>query len=65
VTALFGPSASGKTSVLSAIAGLRRPEVGRVCLAGRVLFDSAAGIDLAPEARRVGYVFRTSCCSRT
>jgi molybdate transport system ATP-binding protein len=58
VTALFGPSASGKTSVLSILAGLRRPDAGVVRLAGRVLFDSTAGVRLPPEARRVGYVFQ-------
>jgi molybdate transport system ATP-binding protein len=58
VTALLGPSASGKTSILSAIAGLRRPDAGRICLRGRVLFDSAAGINQPPEARHVGYVFQ-------
>lgn len=55
-TALFGPSGSGKTSVLSALAGLRRPQAGHIALGGRVLFDSVAGVNLPPEARRVGYV---------
>jgi molybdate transport system ATP-binding protein len=58
VTALFGPSGSGKTSVLSVLAGLRRPDSGRICLGKRVLEDSAAGIHLPPEARRIGYVFQ-------
>jgi molybdate transport system ATP-binding protein len=58
VTALLGASGSGKTSILSAIAGLRRPDAGRICLEGRVLLDRAAGINLAPEDRRVGYVFQ-------
>ncbi len=58
VTGLFGPSGSGKTSVLSMIAGLRRPDAGRIRLNERVLFDSRAGINLAPEARRIGYVFQ-------
>jgi molybdate transport system ATP-binding protein len=58
VAALLGPSGSGKTSVLSATAGLRRPDAGRVRLGGDVLFDSASGVCLPPEARGVGYVFQ-------
>jgi ABC-type sulfate/molybdate transport systems ATPase subunit len=56
--ALVGPSGAGKTSVLRTIAGLARPERGRVALDGRLLFDAAAGIDLPPEERGVGYVFQ-------
>ena len=58
LTALFGPSGSGKTSVLNMIAGLLRPDEGRIAVDGRVLFDSAEMIDLPPEARRLGYVFQ-------
>lgn len=58
LTALFGASGAGKTSTLDAIAGLLRPSQGRIAVAGRVLFDSATRIDLAPEARRCGYVFQ-------
>jgi molybdate transport system ATP-binding protein len=58
LTALFGPSGAGKTSVLDAVAGLLKPERGRIVVEGRVLFDSVAGIDLAPEARDCGYVFQ-------
>lgn len=58
VTALVGPSGVGKSSVLEAIAGLLRPEAGRVTVGGTVLFDSAAGIDLAPEQRACGMVFQ-------
>jgi molybdate transport system ATP-binding protein len=58
VTALFGPSGSGKTMIADAIAGLARPDAGRVVVDGRVLFDSAARIDIAPEKRRIGYVFQ-------
>jgi ABC-type sulfate/molybdate transport systems ATPase subunit len=53
-----GPSGAGKTTVLRAISGLTRPESGRIELDGTVLFDSAAGIDVAPERRRVGFVFQ-------
>jgi molybdate transport system ATP-binding protein len=56
--ALFGPSGSGKTSCLLAIAGLRRPDRGRIAIAGRVLFDAAAGIDVPAAARGLGVVFQ-------
>jgi molybdate transport system ATP-binding protein len=58
VTALYGRSGSGKTSVINMVAGLTRPDQGVISVDGRVLFDSTAGIDLAPEARRLGYVFQ-------
>ncbi len=58
ITALFGRSGAGKTSVVNLIAGLVRPEAGRITLDGRVLFDSGTGVDLPPERRRVGYVFQ-------
>jgi molybdate transport system ATP-binding protein len=56
--ALVGPSGAGKTSVLRAVAGLIRPERGRIALGERVLFDAAARIDRPPEERRVGLVFQ-------
>ncbi|HEU5490396.1 MAG TPA: ABC transporter ATP-binding protein [Gaiellaceae bacterium] len=56
--ALVGPSGAGKTTVLRAVAGLAKPEHGRIRLGGEVLFDSAAGIDVPPEDRRVGFVFQ-------
>ncbi|MGO3126488.1 MAG: ATP-binding cassette domain-containing protein [Luteimonas sp.] len=58
VLALTGPSGAGKTSVLNAIAGLARPRAGRIEIDGRVLFDSAARIDVPAHRRRVGYVFQ-------
>ncbi|OAN48038.1 molybdenum ABC transporter ATP-binding protein [Paramagnetospirillum marisnigri] len=58
VTALYGRSGSGKTSVINMVAGLARPDSGRISVDGRVLFDSESGIDLAPEQRRLGYVFQ-------
>ncbi|MFB0612518.1 ATP-binding cassette domain-containing protein [Aurantiacibacter poecillastricola] len=58
LTALVGPSGVGKTSTLNAIAGLLRPRSGRIVVAGDVLFDSAADVDLPPEKRSAGYVFQ-------
>lgn len=58
LTALFGPSGAGKTSVLDAVAGLLRPERGRIAVSGSVLFDSGTGTDIAPERRACGYVFQ-------
>jgi len=56
VTAVFGPSGAGKTSLLEIVAGLRRPAEGRVVLNGRMLDDATAGLHLSPRLRRVGYV---------
>ena len=58
VVALVGVSGAGKTSVLHAIAGLLRPEGGRIAIAGQTLFDSERGIDLPAYRRRIGYVFQ-------
>lgn len=58
VVALTGASGAGKTSVLNAIAGLLRPRAGRIEIDGRVLFDSAAHIDVPAHRRRIGYVFQ-------
>jgi molybdate transport system ATP-binding protein len=58
ITALFGPSGAGKTTILNMVAGLIRPDEGRIAVNGHVLFDSAQGIDLPPERRRLGYVFQ-------
>jgi molybdate transport system ATP-binding protein len=58
VTALFGPSGSGKTSIVNMIAGLVTPDRGRILCNGRLLFDSAARVNLAPHRRRIGYVFQ-------
>lgn len=58
VTALFGRSGSGKTSLVNLIAGLVRPDRGRIVLDGRVLVDTEAGIFVAPGKRRLGYVFQ-------
>ena len=56
--ALLGASGSGKSMALKCIAGLIRPDEGYVELDGRILYDSAAGIDLAPQKRSVGYLFQ-------
>jgi molybdate transport system ATP-binding protein len=58
VCAIAGSSGSGKTSLLEAVAGLARPTRGRIELDGRLLFDSATGVDLPPEGRQLGYVFQ-------
>jgi molybdate transport system ATP-binding protein len=58
ITALFGHSGAGKTTILNMVAGLIRPDEGRIAVNGHVLFDSAQGIDLPPERRRLGYVFQ-------
>lgn len=57
-TVLFGPSGSGKTLIVKAVAGLGRPDTGRISLGERVLLDTEAGIALPPEKRRVGVVFQ-------
>ena len=57
-TVLFGPSGSGKTLTLDSIAGFVRPDEGRILLDDQILFDGAAGVHLAPRARRCGYVFQ-------
>lgn len=56
VTALFGPSGAGKTTVLDAIAGLRTPGSGSIVINGRTVFDSRTGVDVPTHRRRVGYV---------
>ena len=56
IVVLYGRSGSGKTLTLRTIAGLMRPSAGRIVVGGRTVFDSAAGVDLPPQRRRVGYV---------
>ncbi len=58
VVALFGPSGAGKSTLLRVIAGLLKPQAGRIVIGGHVVFDSAARIDLPSRRRRVGLVFQ-------
>lgn len=58
VTALFGRSGAGKTTVVNAVAGLIRPDAGRVAIDGETLIDTEARVWLPPHRRRIGYVFQ-------
>jgi molybdate transport system ATP-binding protein len=58
VTALFGRSGAGKTSVINMVAGLFPPDEGFIAVNGRTLFDSAHSVDIPPDKRRCGYVFQ-------
>jgi molybdate transport system ATP-binding protein len=59
ITILFGPSGAGKSTVLDCIAGLARPDAGRIAAGEEVLFDSNAGMNCPPQARCIAYVFQT------
>ena len=54
VAVLFGPSGAGKTLTLQCLAGLIRPQAGRIVVDGRVFFDSTAGVHVSAQERRVG-----------
>jgi molybdate transport system ATP-binding protein len=58
ITALFGRSGAGKTTLVNLLAGLERPDRGRIAVGGTVLFSAEDGIDIPPERRRLGYVFQ-------
>jgi len=58
-TCLLGASGSGKSMTLKCIAGIERPDEGHIELDGRVLYDSAARVDLPPQRRGVGYLFQS------
>lgn len=60
VTALFGPSGAGKSTVLDLVAGLEKPDRGRIALDGEVLVDTTLGTCVPAHLRRVGYVFQDS-----
>jgi molybdate transport system ATP-binding protein len=55
---ILGPSGSGKSLMLKAVAGLVTPDAGHIRLGGQTLFDQRAGIDVAPQRRQVGYLFQ-------
>ena len=55
---LHGPSGAGKTQTLRMLAGISRPDAGHVRVAGRTFVDTAAGLKLSPQQRRIGYVFQ-------
>jgi molybdate transport system ATP-binding protein len=58
ITILFGPSGSGKTTTLRTIAGIIKPDQGSITIGERIFFDSATGVELSMQKRRVGYVFQ-------
>ena len=58
LTVLFGPSGSGKTTVVNAVAGLLRPDAGRIAIGDWMLLDSAGRRYLPPHRRRLGYIFQ-------
>lgn len=60
LTAFFGRSGSGKTSLVNLMAGLDTPDQGRISVNGQILFDAAAGINVPVQKRRLGYVFQDS-----
>jgi molybdate transport system ATP-binding protein len=60
VTALMGASGSGKSMTLRCIAGISKPDSGRIELNGVTLFDSEKGINLPPQARNTGFMFQDS-----
>jgi molybdate transport system ATP-binding protein len=59
ITILFGPSGSGKSTALQTIAGLQRPDRGRIALGKEVWFDSESGTDRAVHRRHIAYVFQS------
>ena len=58
ITSLFGKSGAGKSTIVAMLAGLIKPDSGHIRIGAHTLFDSAQGIDIAPERRHVGYVFQ-------
>jgi molybdate transport system ATP-binding protein len=58
VTALFGPSGAGKTTIVNMIAGLIAPDRGRIMYRGKLLFDATGKVNLPPHRRQFGYVFQ-------
>ena len=58
MTVLFGPSGAGKTTILRSLAGLERPNTGRIRFGEEVWFDAQAGVMMPPQKRSIGYVFQ-------
>ncbi len=58
LTALFGPSGSGKTTLVNLVAGLERPQEGRIAFDGEIWSDAERGLFVPPHRRRIGYVFQ-------
>lgn len=58
ITIIFGPSGAGKTTLLDCVAGLTRPDSGKIAVGDRVLFDHARETNLPAQSRRIGYVFQ-------
>ena len=59
ISILFGPSGAGKSTLLDCIAGLVRPDAGRIAAGEEILFDSQADVNRPPQKRRIAYVFQT------
>jgi molybdate transport system ATP-binding protein len=59
ITILFGPSGAGKSTLLDCVAGLARPNAGKVAIGENVLFDAAMRIDVPPQKRCIAYVFQS------
>jgi len=59
ITILFGPSGAGKSTLLDCLAGLVRPDAGRIAIGEQALFDSASRANLPPQKRRIAYVFQS------
>lgn len=64
ILAVIGGSGSGKSMTLKCIAGIETPDSGFISLNGRVLYDSSKKINLPPQKRNVGYLFRSTPCFR-
>jgi molybdate transport system ATP-binding protein len=58
-TIIFGPSGAGKSTLLDCIAGLLKPQRGKITMGSEPSFDADAGIDIRPERRHIGYVFQS------
>lgn len=58
ITILFGPSGAGKTTLLDCVAGLARPDSGKIALGSQIVFDADQRIEVPVQSRRVGYLFQ-------